>query len=872
MSKAQAEQPVLANKEAKLFRELLSHYEEKHLTKGRKTADQILKKHPNHGETLAMKGLILVHLGQREEGKKMVKQGAMLNMKSHIPWHVQALIHKGEKDYDGALRAYKNGLKADKDNINILRDACFLLTHLRKYDELVEYRHRFLQLRPVNRTHWIGLAVAHHLNGNLAEAKNILEWYDKFLKSTPDYDADNSERLLYHVRVLEELGENTEALAFLDKYAQSRYIVHRTSTMEYRARLTTKLKSSDAPDAWRVLIEQNSDCWDYYKGFLSVESIDYDSITDENRAAALKHLNNFSQQYPRATAPRRMALSVATGDDFTNLATAYLSSNIQKGVPSLFVDVKPLYTDPAKAQSIQSIVEKLLEAHNTPPAPPPAENGSASAEPTARLWALYFLAQHHSHLGAYSTALELLDAAMAHTPTLPELYMARARVLKRVGDPYGAARVMNEARLLDGQDRYLNTKCGKYRLRAGLVSEAGEVFGMFTKKDAVSPGADLEEMQSLLYLREEGDAHYRAGRLSQALKKYYAVSNVFDQVENDQYDFHPYSLRRTLLNVYVNTLKWEDSVRSHPAYRHAAVSAARIWVSVYDDPKLAEGPAASDSATSGSDSVKKAKSKAAKKAAQTPAATEKNGTANAQQQNTNEDKGLEPPQAKDEDPEGARLIREERPLERAQKLLAPLWADVARGVWDVETCAVAYDVAVRRERYLEAARALARARSIDAEHPEVHVRTVELKLKVQSLSAPAVSETALAALVESLATALPDELSLETFNSQYLQRHAADGGAVLGAARAARVLQAPLAEVEETVFSALQDGVALKIETALAALAFLRSIESSRADEFRAACDARFELATVFKAPEELERLRKESLGEPVEVKEETLE
>ena len=40
---------VLAQKERKLFAELLQAYEQKLLPKGRKIADQILKKYPQHG-------------------------------------------------------------------------------------------------------------------------------------------------------------------------------------------------------------------------------------------------------------------------------------------------------------------------------------------------------------------------------------------------------------------------------------------------------------------------------------------------------------------------------------------------------------------------------------------------------------------------------------------------------------------------------------------------------------------------------------------------------------------------------------------------------------------------------------------------------
>jgi N-alpha-acetyltransferase 15/16, NatA auxiliary subunit len=66
--------------------------------------------------------------------------------------------------------------------MNILRDAAQLQTQLRLYDSLVDTRHTLLKLRPTLRQHWMGLAVAHHLNGNLQQAKNVLEKYESTLK------------------------------------------------------------------------------------------------------------------------------------------------------------------------------------------------------------------------------------------------------------------------------------------------------------------------------------------------------------------------------------------------------------------------------------------------------------------------------------------------------------------------------------------------------------------------------------------------------------------------------------------------------------------------------------------------------------------
>ncbi len=70
----------------------------------------------------------------------------------------------------------------NQDNLNILRDAAHLQTQLRLYDGLIDIRFLLLKLRPNLRQNWIGLALAYHLNGNLAEAKIVLEQYERSLK------------------------------------------------------------------------------------------------------------------------------------------------------------------------------------------------------------------------------------------------------------------------------------------------------------------------------------------------------------------------------------------------------------------------------------------------------------------------------------------------------------------------------------------------------------------------------------------------------------------------------------------------------------------------------------------------------------------
>lgn len=71
----------LPKKEADLFKNVVKHYEMKQYKKAIKQADTILKKFPNHGETLTMKGLVLNNLEKRDEAHALVKQGLMFDMR-----------------------------------------------------------------------------------------------------------------------------------------------------------------------------------------------------------------------------------------------------------------------------------------------------------------------------------------------------------------------------------------------------------------------------------------------------------------------------------------------------------------------------------------------------------------------------------------------------------------------------------------------------------------------------------------------------------------------------------------------------------------------------------------------------------------------
>lgn len=95
---------------------------------GLKLAKQILTnpKHTEHGETLAMKGLTLNCLGRKDEAYDHVRRGLRNDLRSHVCWHVYGLLQRSDKRYDEAIKCYRNALKWEKDNIQILRDLSLL--------------------------------------------------------------------------------------------------------------------------------------------------------------------------------------------------------------------------------------------------------------------------------------------------------------------------------------------------------------------------------------------------------------------------------------------------------------------------------------------------------------------------------------------------------------------------------------------------------------------------------------------------------------------------------------------------------------------------------------------------------------------------
>lgn len=299
----------LPPKEASHFRNVVKCYEEKQYKRGIKAADLILKKHAKHGDTMAMKALILNAQGKTEDAFALGKEALTVDMKSHICWHVYGLLYRANKNFEEAIKAYKFALRLEPDSPQIQRDLAILQIQMRDYPGYVASRTAMLQARPALRQNWSALALAHHMSGSLSEAENVLTTYEGTLKSTPSKtDFENSESVLYKNSLIMEQGDYERALEHLETSAK--HSLDRLAFLEKRAECLAKLgRKEDAAKAYRALLERNQEHPAYYEALEDALQLSKDD------AAAKKALyKEYADKYPRCDAARRLPLNFLSGE------------------------------------------------------------------------------------------------------------------------------------------------------------------------------------------------------------------------------------------------------------------------------------------------------------------------------------------------------------------------------------------------------------------------------------------------------------------------------------------------------------------------------------------------------------------------------
>lgn len=640
-----------------------------------------------------MKALIINSQGHSEEAFALAKVALKNDMKSHICWHVYGLLYRSVKNFEEAIKAYKWALKLEPDSQQIQRDLALLQMQMRDYHGYVQSRRAILQARTSIRQNWTALAVAQHLAGDLIDAERTLTTYEETLRSPPPKtDVEHSEAVLYKNTIIAEMGETERALEHLD--AVSKNNLDRTAVMEMRAQYLLKLnRMKEAEEAYRALLKRNAEFRSYYRGLQTAMGLE---ITDVKPLQQL--YEEFALQNPRGDAARRIPLDFLEGDDFREAADRYLQYMLHKGVPSTFANVKALYTDNAKRDTIQDLVESYATAPHVAQVSGSTEkqvNGETTHfESSVR----YFLAQHYNYRISrdLKKATKFIDEAIASDPESVDYHMTKARILKHYGNIPKASETMEKARSLDERDRYINTKAAKYQLRNNENDAAIENMSKFTRNEAHGgPLGDLHDMQCMWYITEDGESYLRQQKLGLALKRFTSIYNIFEIWQEDQFDFHTFSLRKGQIRAYVEMVRWEDKLREHPFFSRAAIAAAGVYTMLHDRPHLANGSLA-NGVNGTLDKVDAAERKRAQKKARK--AQQKQEKIEAEKKDAKKTTSVSTdgePKKEDKDPKGENLLQTSEPLTDAMKFVIPLLEFSPK---NIEVQQVGFEVFLRRSK------------------------------------------------------------------------------------------------------------------------------------------------------------------------------
>uniref|UniRef100_A0A0G4I253 Uncharacterized protein n=1 Tax=Chromera velia CCMP2878 TaxID=1169474 RepID=A0A0G4I253_9ALVE len=213
----------LPSKEHGLYRSLVKCYEGKMYKKGIKHADAVLKKFPDHGETMVMKAMCLYCIPERKgEALDLAKKGLGKNINSSSNWHCVALLHKQEKNYPEALKAIRMAMMKDPENQNLMREWGSLQAQTRQMEGYWQARMQSLKTRTNLKWHWSSLALAAFLNSNSEMSVALCQSYESQFKlkgekkeKDPAEAWEMSEMVAFHAFVLEEAGKYTEAVELL---------------------------------------------------------------------------------------------------------------------------------------------------------------------------------------------------------------------------------------------------------------------------------------------------------------------------------------------------------------------------------------------------------------------------------------------------------------------------------------------------------------------------------------------------------------------------------------------------------------------------------------------------------------------------------
>jgi N-alpha-acetyltransferase 15/16, NatA auxiliary subunit len=498
-------------------------------------------------------------------------------------WHVFGLLHRNERNFNEAIKAYKRALFIDKDNLNILRDLSLLQIQMRDLTGFQETRTTILQLRPSLKVNWMALAIANHLTGNLTGAIEVIDTYLRTLKEDSEELGrcfESSELALYKNSIIAELPNNYQQA--LDQLRTCEdVVVDRGAWLLRKAEYLLKLGDFKlAHEAVLSLFDRGMT--ENYRAhsifmcaMLKADSAICDRVlklrgtqtlatmiplSAEQKVLLLNaYRDELQPRFAKSYAATYIPITLMDGENFRQAIDQLCRRHLSRGVPSLYQELRSFLwiekdgrlerpEDPVEIRDhpLFKLYCRMADEYIDSL----AQNSKLSlvdveeAPQSTLFWAWYLRAGLNELAADYQQALSMIDRCIEHDSTAVDSYVLKARILSLSGDFEGAVKSIDAGRELDRQDRYMNNETTRYMLQAGMEDQALKTISLFAKHEG-NPEQNLFDMQCSWYELEVAACHLKKQDYGRSLKKYgmFSRSSISPLVNSSHREFHLCSIR-----------------------------------------------------------------------------------------------------------------------------------------------------------------------------------------------------------------------------------------------------------------------------------------------------------------------------------------
>jgi peptide alpha-N-acetyltransferase len=533
---------------------------------------------------VCLKGFILYDSGKKDEGREMCNKGLKMNMQSFFAWDLMAQLHEKDENMPEAIKCMRMAIVSEKGKkTDRVKDMQVKLSMAQftsgDYVGFLETRTAILNSAPEEARSWAPCAIAAQFMKDYPTALAMMDQYTSSVRADlPPHEL--SGLLFYKLELLIESGDLAQALEFMAK--EEYHLVEKRRWREIKIALLLRLdRAKEAEPLVLELLDINSEDSVYWTQLAQARGI------EGNVDKMWEMYQELRKRYPRSMAAKRGPLEFLPAADarFKSTFAEYYQPLLEKGAPSCFGSLKSLYADPQKVAVIESQLFADLKSLREKSC---FDGDSEKANPTSLLWGLYFAAQHQNKLHKWTEALQLIDEAIAHTPTLIDLYIIKARIAKHMGDLETAYALTDRARELDTADRWLNSTCVRYALAADKIEEADLRLGFFAR--AEDGQNNVFDMQNQRYILALGAAYLRVGKVSHGLKILTHMVTVYKQLVEDHYELIRFSMNAGTVSAWSKLGAYLSTARSNTNYVAALSLVVQAYLTLYIKSNKAEQP------------------------------------------------------------------------------------------------------------------------------------------------------------------------------------------------------------------------------------------------------------------------------------------